>query len=195
MLPTFQDEKEDPRVKRTRNLILTAFEELLPEKGFRSLTVQDITDKAEINRATFYAHFNDKYDLLDKSIQQTFRQELEKRTLNACHYTDENLRMLIVSVCGFVSHAHRHCINAEPQFEALVETQVKRQLQELLQMWLEKEETDVDTNTAATAASWAIYGLVLQWNREKETERLSAEQFADQVFPLIAANLQLAQVA
>jgi len=72
MLPTFQDEKEDPRVKRTRNLILTAFDELLPEKGFRSLTVQDITDKAEINRATFYAHFNDKYDLLDKSIQQTY---------------------------------------------------------------------------------------------------------------------------
>jgi AcrR family transcriptional regulator len=195
MLPTLQDEKEDPRVKRTRNLILTAFDELLPEKGFRSLTVQDITDKAEINRATFYAHFNDKYDLLDKSIQQTFRQELEKRTLNACHYTDENLRILIVSVCEFVSYACRHCTNSQPQFEALVEAQVKKQLQELLQMWLEKEETDMDTNTAATAASWAIYGLVLQWNREKETERLSTEQFADQVFPLIAANLQLAQVA
>ena len=195
MLPTLQDEKEDPRVKRTRNLILTAFDELLPEKGFRSLTVQDITDKAEINRATFYAHFTDKYDLLDKSIQQTFRQELEKWTLNACHYTDENLRMLIVSVCEFVSYAYRHCTNAQPQFEALVETQVKKQLQELLQLWLEKEETEVDTNTAATAASWAIYGLVLQWNREKETDRLSAEQFANQVFPLIAANLQLAQAA
>ena len=195
MLPTVQEEKEDPRVTRTRSLILTAFDELLPEKGFRSLTVQDITDKAEINRATFYAHFNDKYDLLDKSIQQTFRQELEKRTLNACHYTDENLRILIVSVCEFVSYAHRHCINAQSQFEALVETQVKKQLQELLQMWLEKEETDVDINTAATAASWAIYGLVLQWTREKEAERLSAEQFADQIFPLIAANLQLAQVA
>ncbi|MGD8402708.1 MAG: TetR/AcrR family transcriptional regulator [Anaerolineales bacterium] len=189
-----EEERMDPRVKRTRNLILTAFDELLPEKGFQSLTVQDITDKAEINRATFYAHFADKYDLLDQSIRQTFRQELEKRTLNACHYTDENLRMLIVTVCEFVSHAHTHCTTAQPQFEALVETQVKKQLQELLQMWLEKEETDVDTNTAATAASWAIYGLILQWNREKGTERLSAEQFADQVFPLIAANLQLAQV-
>ena len=196
MLSTvMEEERLDPRVKRTRSLILTAFEDLLPEKGFQSLTVQDITDKAEINRATFYAHFADKYDLLDQSIRQRFRQELEKRTLNACHYTDENLRMLIVSVCEFVSYAYRHCTNAQPQFEALVEAQVKKQLQELLQMWLEKEETDMDTNTAATAASWAIYGLVLQWNREKETERLSAEQFADQVFPLIAANLQLAQVA
>jgi AcrR family transcriptional regulator len=194
MLSTvMEEEKLDPRVKRTRNLILTAFDELLPEKGFRSLTVQDIADKAEINRATFYAHFDDKYDLLDQSIRQTFRQELEKRTLNACHYTDENLRMLIVAVCEFVSHAHTHCTTAQPQFEALVETQVKKQLQELLQMWLEKEEPDVDANTAATAASWAIYGLVLQWNRAKGAERLSTEQFAAQVFPLIAANLQEAQ--
>ena len=163
MLPTLQDEKEDPRVKRTRNLILTAFDELLPEKGFRSLTVQDITDKAEINRATFYAHFTDKYDLLDKSIQQTFRQELEKWTLNACHYTDENLRMLIVSVCEFVSYAYRHCTNSQPQFEALVEAQVKRQLQELLQVWLEKEETEVDTNTAAKRKSTKFIPYLIFW--------------------------------
>ena len=190
-----EKERLDPRVKRTRGLILDAFENLLPEKGFQSLTVQDITDKAEINRATFYAHFTDKYDLLDQSIRQTFRQELEKRTLNACHYTDENLRMLIVAVCEFVSHAHTHCKTAQPQFESLVETQVKKQLQELLQMWLEKEEISVDARTASTAASWAIYGLASQWSHEKSKERPPAEQFAEQVFPLIAANLQLTQPA
>lgn len=190
-----EEERLDPRVKRTRGLILDAFENLLPEKGFQSLTVQDITDKAEINRATFYAHFADKYDLLDQSIRQTFQQELETRTLNACHYTDENLHILIVAVCEFVSHAYTHCTTAQPQFEALVETQVKKQLQELLQMWLEKEETNIDAKTAATAASWAVYGLVSQWSHEKGSERPTAEQFADQVFPLIAANLQLAQVA
>jgi len=194
MLPNLMEEEQlDPRVKRTRGLILAAFDEIVPEKGFQSLTVQDITDKAEINRATFYAHFADKYDLLDQSIRQRFRQELEKRTLNACHYTDENLRILIVAVCEFVSHAHAHCTTTEPQFEALVETQVKKQLYELLQMWLEKEETLIDTKTAATAASWAVYGLVLQWIHEKDTERIPAEQFAAQVFPLIATNLQLAQ--
>ena len=196
MLSTvMEEERLDPRVKRTRSLILTAFEELLPEKGFQSLTVQDITDKAEINRATFYAHFADKYDLLDQSIRQRFRQELEKRTLNACHYTDENLRILIVAVCEFVSHVHTHCATAQPQFEALVETQVKKQVQELLQMWLEKEATDIDAKTAATAASWAVYGLASQWSHEKSKERPSVEQFAEQVFPLIAANLQLTQPA
>src|SRR5215208_6675732 len=69
MLSTLQEEKLDPRVKRTRGLILQSFMEILPEKGFQAVSVQDITDKAGINRATFYAHFTDKYQLLDRSIQ------------------------------------------------------------------------------------------------------------------------------
>ena len=104
-----EEEKLDPRVKRTRNLILSSFESLLAEKGFESISVQDVTDKAEINRATFYAHFTDKYDLLDKSIAQMFRQEIEKRTLNACHYTPDNLRNLILAGCEFISGMHSEC--------------------------------------------------------------------------------------
>lgn len=188
-------EKNDPRFKRTRSLILNAFMELLPEKGFQSVSVQNITEKAGINRATFYAHFPDKYALLDQSIQQGFRQEIEKRMLDACHYSDENLRTLIITVCEFVSNANSHCQPANPQFESLVETQVKNQLQELLQVWLEQEDSDIDSKTAATAASWAIYGLVLQWTHDKNKKKPSAEKFADQVLPLIASNLRLAQPA
>ena len=71
--PKELEEKLDPRVKRTRNLILEAFNGLLAEKGFESISVQDVTDRAQINRATFYAHFPDKYALLDYTITQWFR--------------------------------------------------------------------------------------------------------------------------
>ena len=196
MMSKLKNEKEDPRVTRTRNLILGAFTELLTEKGFQSLTVQDIAEKAGINRATFYKkHFTDKYALLNYSIQQMFRQEIEKRMLDACHYTDENLKALIIMVCDFVSNANSHCTPAQPQFESQVEAQVKNQLQALLQVWLEKEGSSIDPRTAATAASWAIYGLVLQWTHDKSKKKLSAENFADQVLPLIASNLRLAQLA
>ncbi len=195
MSSTLQEDNKDPRVKRTRNLIQQAFVEVLAEKGFQSLSIQDITEKAGINRATFYKHFRDKYFLLDYSIQQMFRQEIEKRMLDACHYSDENLKALIIMVCEFVSNANSHCTPAQPQFESLVETQVKNQLQELLQVWLEKEGSNIDPKTAATAASWAIYGLVLQWSHDKNKKKPSAEKFADQVLPLIAINLRLAQPA
>ena len=76
MLPNpREEEKLDPRVKRTRGLILQSFESLLAEKGFESISVQDVTDKAQVNRATFYAHFPDKYALLDYSIQKMFMAE------------------------------------------------------------------------------------------------------------------------
>src|SRR5207245_2778046 len=55
----------DPRVKRTRKLLQQAFIELFQEKGFAAISIQDITERATVNRATFYAHFPDKYALLD----------------------------------------------------------------------------------------------------------------------------------
>ena len=49
----------DPRVKRTRKLLQQAFLELFQEKGFAAISIQDITERATANRATFYAHFAD----------------------------------------------------------------------------------------------------------------------------------------
>ncbi|WP_020060075.1 TetR/AcrR family transcriptional regulator [Bacillus sp. 123MFChir2] len=60
----------DPRVKRTRQAIRDALISLIHEKSFNSITVQDIAEKATVNRATFYSHYYDKYDLLDKSIEE-----------------------------------------------------------------------------------------------------------------------------
>jgi AcrR family transcriptional regulator len=191
MLSNQKEEKLDPRVKRTRHLLEQAFIEALNEKGFQAVSVQDITEKAGVNRATFYAHFPDKYALLDHSIRQWFQQEIEKRMLNACHFSMDNLRLLILAVCEFVSHASSHCKPSSAKFESLMETQVKAQMQELLQTWIEQAGSDLDPKTAATAASWAIYGLALHWSRDKN--HIPAEKFAEQVLPLAAANLKLAK--
>ena len=191
MLSTLQDEKEDPRITRTRGLLEQAFMEVVAEKGFQSVSVQDITDRAGVNRATFYAHFADKYALLDHSIRMQFKQELEKRTLNVCTFSMGNLRALIVTVCEFISTASSHCNPPSPQFESLMETQVKAQIQELVQNWIEKLDIHIEANIAATATSWAIYGLALEWSRDRK--HIPVDDFADKVLPLIAANLRLVQ--
>ena len=54
------------RNTETKSLIKDAFTVLMKEKGFQTLTVSDITRKAGINRGTFYLHYVDKYDLLEK---------------------------------------------------------------------------------------------------------------------------------
>lgn len=183
------EEKLDPRIKRTRALIQKAFGELLAEKGFRDITVQDITGRAEVNRATFYAHYPDKYALLEENIAQAFRAELEKRTLSACHYSPENLRALIETVCEFIAYSHKHCKAAEQQFDSLVEGQVRLQIQTLMELWLAKMNPGHQGKLQATAATWVIYGLALDWSRQKE--RQTARNFAEQVLNLVAGNLNL----
>ena len=186
-------EKIDPRVKRTRTLLEQAFMELIEEEGFQAVTVQDITERAGVNRATFYAHFPDKYALLDHRIRQGFIEEIDKRMLNACHLTKDNLRNLIIAVCEFTRTINAHCKPAQAQFESLVETQVKGVLHELILKWLEQVDLTVSPETAATAASWAIYGLALQWSHARQPGQ--ADAFADEVMPLVAANLNLSAAA
>jgi AcrR family transcriptional regulator len=187
------DEKLDPRVKRTRLMIEEAFTALISEKGFQALSVQDITERAGINRATFYAHFPDKYSLLDHAIEQEFRQEIEKRMLNGCHFSTGNLKILIIAVCEFVSRSHEHCAKTEQQFRSLVEAQVRSQIQGLLSHWLENipegENSAISHERTSTAASWAIYGLATEWSRSRRMPPV--EQYAEEVLPLVTANLGL----
>ena len=186
--PKEMEEKLDPRVKRTRNLILQAFGELLAEKSFDAISVQDVTDRAQINRATFYAHYVDKYELLDRWISQIFMQEMEKRTLDACHYTPENLKNLILAVCEFLSNMHSECAQPHQQFEALTEGTIKKILFGILTHWLEQTNAKISTDIPATVATWAIYGLASLYSHNKK--RPALENFVEEALPLVAVNLE-----
>ncbi|MBP7693648.1 MAG: TetR/AcrR family transcriptional regulator [Anaerolineales bacterium] len=60
----------DPRARRTRWLLQEALQTLVRERGFEAITVQDITRQAAVNRATFYLHYEDKYDLLTQTMRE-----------------------------------------------------------------------------------------------------------------------------
>lgn len=56
----------DRRILKTNNLIRKALTDLMKQKTFDKITIKDLTEKADINRATFYLHYKDKYDLLEQ---------------------------------------------------------------------------------------------------------------------------------
>jgi len=62
--------KVDRRVLKSQEAIKKAFIELLNEKGFDKITIQDISDRANVNRRTVYLHYLDKFDLFDKMIEE-----------------------------------------------------------------------------------------------------------------------------
>src|SRR6185295_7826029 len=63
---------EDLRVKRTHKLVLEALLDLTVQKGFSAVSISDITKYAGINRATFYRHYQDKFDLLNQYAQTVY---------------------------------------------------------------------------------------------------------------------------
>lgn len=68
-----KDGTPDLRIKRTQKAIKEAFFDLVEEKGFEHICVKDITDKAMISRNTFYLHYADKYELLNKMCDDLMR--------------------------------------------------------------------------------------------------------------------------
>ena len=186
-------ERLDPRVKRTRQLIEHTFQQLMKEKPFSSITVQDITTQAEINRATFYAHYPDKFALVESITRGMFRAELDRRTLKTCTYTEPNLHALMVTVCEFVAMAGSSCKVTDAQFESLVENQVRQQVEAILEMWVEqiggKNKAAAGENHNATAATWAMYGLAQQWVHGRNPKKMDAEVYTRSVLHIIRANL------
>jgi AcrR family transcriptional regulator len=75
--------KEDRRKERTRQLLRDALLELIPEKGYEAITLQDITDCANVARPTFYLHFKDKQDLLFSSLREIY-DDLAQRQHVSC---------------------------------------------------------------------------------------------------------------
>ena len=62
----------DRRQIKTRKAVFRAFAELLDEKGYADITIQDIIDRADIGRSTFYSHFETKEDLLNVMCEEIF---------------------------------------------------------------------------------------------------------------------------
>lgn len=60
--------KEDLRILKTQNALKTALSKLLESHNFNLITVNDICEEALISRSTFYSHFEDKYDLLQRCL-------------------------------------------------------------------------------------------------------------------------------
>lgn len=95
-----KDGTMDLRIKRTQSAIKKSFFELVEKKGFEHISVKDITDNAMISRNTFYLHYSDKYDLLNKICNDLMRTLFIKvgkqvRRVQKSEYTIENTASII----------------------------------------------------------------------------------------------------
>jgi AcrR family transcriptional regulator len=192
---TTSNSRADRRIRRTQQVLRQAFLEVLQEKGFAGTSIQDITERANVNRGTFYTHFADKYALLDTVMREMFHQHIASKLPSVCRWDRQTLYLLILAVLenfeGKYRHQHRPTILLA-EVAPLLERATQEELADLLYLWLQKDESiaargNVPLETMARVVSWAIFGPALQWSQEQTT--MSAEQMAQHILLVIAEGV------
>jgi AcrR family transcriptional regulator len=183
----------DPRVQRTRQLLLEAFMALVKEKRtIHSISIQEIAMRATVNRATFYAHFEDKYALVMDWSRDKFQRALVCQLPASSTLQRETLHRLILAVFDFLALSRRYSRPSNRQFEPLYEMAIQQELSDLLLRWLQQAPSEIPLpeetiETTAQAISWAIFGPAAQWSRGDQS--ISKEVMAHYVLTIVVAGL------
>ncbi|MBV8928044.1 MAG: TetR/AcrR family transcriptional regulator C-terminal domain-containing protein [Mycobacteriaceae bacterium] len=157
----------DRRVRRTRQLLHDAFIELVLEKGYDKTTIQDILDRADVGRSTFYAHYRDKEALLTANFDE-MRDQLERELadLAAAGPVDVSL-----PAARLFEHAYQnqrvYRALCGRQGGALVQRYLRRLIGDLLRTRLQPQlkatGADVPADVAAEFYASAALGLLVWW--------------------------------
>ncbi len=100
-----ENQKMDRRIQRTRQLLQDALIALILEKGYDKITVQDIIDRANVGRSTFYAHYLDKDDLMESSLE-VLREELGQHFHSSRENDAQNVVMPSLALFQHTQHQH-----------------------------------------------------------------------------------------
>src|SRR5271167_4150954 len=97
-----ETETTDPRILRSRRMLMEALARLLSKKEFADISIQEIVDEATLNRATFYLHYADKNALLQAMTATRFRDLIVRRGLSFTD-CDGALRAIALGVCDYLA--------------------------------------------------------------------------------------------
>jgi AcrR family transcriptional regulator len=192
-----KDKKLDPRVVRSRQQLRAALVSLIEEQGFDALTVQDIADRAELNRATFYLHYRDKQDLLENSLRDAIDELMADLGGSSGEQgeliVDESPRPIRAVFEHVAQHAHfyRVMLSAEgvPAFSA----GVRDYMAEVTLRWLttlqpQPWQSRVPLEIVASSLSWSLLGVLIWWLEHDLPH--SPEYMAEQFQLLITLDLR-----
>lgn len=175
----------DPRILRTRNLIMEAFIELSMQMDFKDITIKDITTSATVNRATFYNHFYDKYDLLEKVLSESVMREVIQEVSTHEVINEDSIKSILLSIIRFQTSLSNQCHRSYKAFTPQIETHFKNVLHAFFSKWAHKQwpnQNNTDIEVFSVALSWALYGVAMHGMQNQQTE---PEKYLQQLMPLI----------
>jgi AcrR family transcriptional regulator len=192
-MPMSDCEVRDPRIRRTRKLLQGALGNLLQTKSFEEISVQDITDAATVNRATFYDHYTDKFALMEAMIAGGFHELLYERQLRYQTGCPAALQAIIQATCDYLIQVHSkgEC-DRQTAFAPLMDAAIAKAIQRLLIEGLhrEKQPSSISPELIAASASAAICAGVKQWLSAPDHPPVKAlvAQLQELILPMLEAG-------
>ncbi|MGA8428340.1 MAG: TetR/AcrR family transcriptional regulator [Candidatus Sulfotelmatobacter sp.] len=175
----------DPRVLRSRRMLMDSLLRLLKKKEFEDISVQEIADEAALNRATFYLHYPDKNSLLQAMTGARFRDLIARRAIT---FSDCNgaLRAIALGVCDYLAET-TGCPTqlTRMPLEGSIIPVVEHMFKEGLA--LHGTTSGVDAALLATTAAWAVFGAARRWFQTPD--RIPAEEMAARIEIMVSPVL------
>ena len=147
---------EDRRTLKTRKALSNALISLMREKNYEAISVQEILDRADIGRSTFYTHYCDKNELLVAGLQglKAFLQDAQKSVASTA--TSSHIKVIGFSLAMF-EHANDH----KDVFRSLVNGQgwtiVSKNMEEIIVQLMKKEARPLYNKTIASAIPFDLF--------------------------------------
>ncbi|HSW96503.1 MAG TPA: TetR/AcrR family transcriptional regulator [Candidatus Saccharimonadales bacterium] len=185
------NKKNDLRVKRTEKVIFEALIALTIKKGFSAVTVSDITQAASINRATFYRHYKDKFDLLNQYTQNVYSM----LDIQSTRVKKRDYHSLPKNLVNIFEHVRENAIfyrvmlgqNGDPEFTEKIRTYIKKRIRSSLPVDLKADEKMIDL--FITYSANASFGAILWWLEHNMP--YSSEKMIHIIYQLEKENLQI----
>lgn len=177
----------DPRIRRTRQRLQQALEELLETKDFDKISVQDVADAATVNRVTFYDHYTDKFALLECVVAGRFQKLLTERDVRFDGTCASALNAIVLAVCDYLARTR----GLEPHLESAIIAVIRRMILDGLRH--HSSRAAVPLEMIATTTSWAIYGAAQEWVRQPD--HCLSEEIVETILTLVTPILESADAS
>jgi AcrR family transcriptional regulator len=167
----------DPRIRRSRRMLMEALAKLLTQKSFDDISIQEIAAEATLNRATFYLHYPDKDALLQALTDVRFRDLIERRGISFTD-CDGALRAIALGVCDYLAES----TGCPTQLARMaLEGSIIPVVEDMFKEGLAHHEMapGADAALLATTAAWAVFGAARRWFQTPD--RIPAEQMAAKI--------------
>ncbi len=174
-------ESTDPRILRSRRMLMDALARLLTRKEFNDILIQEIADEATLNRATFYLHYPDKNALLQAMTAARFRELIVRRGLSFSN-CDGALRAIALGVCDYLAES-TGCPSqlAKMPLQGSIVPVVEDMFREGAAHHEMRPGTDPEL--LATTVAWAIFGAARRWYQTPD--RIPAEEMAAKIEAMV----------